>query len=79
MSHYLPLVGILVAAVAGFYLFPYDKGFQMAIGVAAACGYVSWGLVSHYVHEDLHVSIVVEYVSIAFLGVVILFFTLFRA
>lgn len=79
MSHYLPLIGILVAAVFGFYFFPYDKGFQMAIGVAAASGYVSWGLISHHVHGDLHASVVVEYLAIAALGVVILFFTLFRA
>ncbi len=79
LSHYLPLIGILVASLLGFYFFPYDKGFQMATSVAAASGYVSWGLVHHYLHRDLHVSVVLEYLSVATLGVVILFFTLFRA
>jgi uncharacterized membrane protein YjjP (DUF1212 family) len=79
LSHYLPLIGILVSAVLGFSLFPYDKGFQFAMGVAAASGYISWGLIHHYLHRDLHGSVVLEYLAVAILGVVILFFTLFRA
>ena len=78
-SHYLPLFGMLTATVIGFSLFPYDKLFQLALGIAGASGYVSWGLVHHHIHKDLHLSVVLEYLSIASLGVVILFFILFRA
>lgn len=76
-SHYNPLLGMLAATVLGFYLFSYDKTFQLVLGIAAASGYVSWGLVYHHIHKDLHVSIILEYISIALFGVVILFFILF--
>jgi hypothetical protein len=79
VSHYLPLIGILAATVLGFYLFAYDRSFQLALGIAGASGYVSWGLIHHHIHKDLHTSIVLEYLAVAFLGVVILFFILFRA
>jgi hypothetical protein len=77
--HYLPLLGIIMATIFGFYLFPFDKLFQYILGIAGASGYISWGLVHHHIHKDLHTSIVLEYFAVAFLGVVILFFVLFRA
>jgi hypothetical protein len=78
-SHYLPLIGILITTLLGFYIFAYDRAFQLALGIAAASGYVSWGLVHHHIHKDLHLSIILEYLAVAILGVVILFFILFRA
>jgi len=71
-------MGMMVATVLGFYLFSYDRVFQLALGIAAASGYLAWGVVYHYIHKDLHLSVVLEYVAIACLGVVILFFILFR-
>ena len=79
MFHYLPLVGIFTAAVLGFSLFSYDRNFQLALGISAAFGYVAWGLVHHHIHRDLYASIILEYLAVACLGVVILFFILFRA
>ena len=77
--HYLPLLGMLTATVLGFYLFTYDRAFQLALGIAAASGYVAWGLVHHHIHKDFYLSIVLEYIAVACLGVVILFFVLFKA
>ena len=79
ISHYLPLIGILTATVLGFYLFPYDKAFQLAVSIAGASGYVSWGLIHHYIHKDLNLTVILEYFAMACLGVVILFFVLFRS
>lgn len=79
IQHYLPLVGILVAGLVGFVVFGYDRNFQAAIAVAVAISYVVWGLVHHHIHKDLHVSVVIEYLAIAIVGLVVLFSVLFRA
>lgn len=78
IQHYLPLVGILVAGLVGFLVFSYDRNFQAAIAVAVAVSYVVWGLVHHYIHKDLHTSVIVEYLAIAIVGLVAVFSVLFR-
>lgn len=77
IQHYLPLLAILTVAVIGFWLFPYDTSFQAAIIIAVSCGYVSWGIVHHYIHGDLKPYIVAEYASIALLGIVVVFSLLY--
>lgn len=72
LSHYLVLLGILVFGFLGFTGFSYDKAFQMAIIVAVAVSFVAWGLVHHYIHEDLNLKIVLEYIAMAILGAAIL-------
>lgn len=79
LQHYLPLLGILTAGVLGFVLFSYDKNFQGVVAIATAVSYVAWGLIHHYIHDDLHINIILEYVAIAFLGVMIIFSLIFRA
>ena len=79
LQHYLPLVSVLVAGVIGFVLFSYDKSFQAMVLVATALSYVVWGVVHHYIHDDLDLMVVVEYVVLATLGLVIVFSLLFRA
>lgn len=79
IQHYLPLVGILVAGAFGFVFFSYDKVFQAAIAIAVAAGYFVWGIIHHHLHRDLHLSVVLEYLAIAALGVVVVFSLLFRA
>lgn len=79
LSHYLPLIGILAAGVLGFIWFSYDRAFQLAVAIASAVAYVFWGIVHHSMHRDLHLSVVIEYIAIAALGVVIVFTLLFRA
>ena len=43
----------------------------MAIAVGVAGAYITWGIVHHHLHRDLHVSVVVEYILIASLGVIV--------
>lgn len=78
IQHYTPLIGVLVAGLIGFYIFSYDKAFQAVIAVSLATSYVSWGIIHHYIHKDLNVQIVLEYSTIAFLGVIMVFSVLFR-
>jgi len=71
VPHYLPLVGVLTAAVLGFFIFSYDKPFQFAVVFAASFSYVVWGIVHHHFHHDLYWEVVAEYMAIAMLGVII--------
>ncbi|MBI4057780.1 hypothetical protein HY405_00440 [Candidatus Microgenomates bacterium] len=68
LPHYTVLVGLIVATAAGFILFPYDRMFQIALVVALAVSYVTWGIVHHWIHDDLYFEVVLEYLSIAILG-----------
>lgn len=79
IQHYLPLVSIIIAGVLGFTLFSYDEVFQFAVSIAVAVAYVAWGLIHHHLHRDLHLSVVIEYLVIAVLGLVVIFSLLFRA
>lgn len=69
--HYVALLGIFVCAIIGFSLFPWDRVFQLSVVIATSASYVAWGIVHHFLHDDLYFEVVVEYVSIALLGTVI--------
>lgn len=71
--HYIPLLGILAVGLFGFISFTYDKNFQFTIAVSASLAYVFWGLIHHYIHNDLSVPVILEYVIIAALGIVVVY------
>ena len=79
LKHYLPLFGVLIIGGVGFVNFSYDKQFQAAIVISTALGYFVWGLIHHFLHRDLHIQVVLEYLAIAILGVVVVFSLLFGA
>ncbi|MFZ5933146.1 MAG: hypothetical protein ACOYT7_03690 [Patescibacteria group bacterium] len=79
LPHYLALFGILLVGGLSFALFSYDRVFQVAIAVATAVSYVVWGLVHHMLHKDLHLSVFIEYLLVASLGLIIIFSLIFRA
>lgn len=79
LPHYLPLIGILVVGLAAFWVFSYDRFFQIAVAVASALAYVAWGVIHHAIHRDLYLSVILEYIVIASLGLVIVFSLIFRA
>lgn len=78
LPHYLALLGILFFGLSAFIVFSYDKGFQIAVAVAVAASYVAWGVIHHSIHGDLHVSVLVEYLAVAALGLVVVFSLVFR-
>lgn len=78
LPHYLTLLGILVLGGAAFILFSYDKAFQIGISIAVAAAYVVWGVVHHLIHRDLHLSVFIEYLLVAALGLVIIFSLILR-
>jgi len=78
LPHYLTLLGLLAVGAIGFIFFSYDRIFQIAVLIALAASYVIWGIVHHYLHRDLHLAVVIEYLVVAALGLVIVFSLLFR-
>ena len=79
LPHYMPLLGIFALAVVAFLMSSYDKAFLIGVSIAVATSYVAWGVVHHSIHKDLHLSVVVEYVAVAGLGLVIVFSLLLRS
>lgn len=79
LPHYLSLAGILIAGVVGFVVFSYERGSQIAVAIGLALAYVAWGIIHHAIHRDLHLSVVVEYVVVASLGLVVMLSLIFRA
>lgn len=77
LPHYLSLFGILVAGAVGFYLFSYDKTFQIGIALALSTSYISWGLIHHTIHKDISLNIIFEYIAIAILGLTIVLALIF--
>ncbi len=78
LPHYMLLGGILLAGFAGLILFSYDINFQVAVAIATGVSYISWGLIHHHIHKDLHFEVIVEYAAVALLGLVVLFSLILR-
>ncbi|MBI4028826.1 MAG: hypothetical protein HY376_00445 [Candidatus Blackburnbacteria bacterium] len=72
LSHYLSLVGLIVVAVIGLLIFKYDPTFRTAIVISLGVSFVIWGVVHHWLHEGLHIRLVLEYLGVAAFGTVIL-------
>lgn len=79
LPHYFALFGVLIVGALAFFFFSYDRLFQASVAVALAASYVSWGIVHHWLHRDLHLSVVIEYIAVALLGLVMVFSLIFRA
>lgn len=67
-SHYITLFGIFITAIVGFYLFTWDRTFQIALVIATATAYIAWGIVHHWLHDDFYFEVVLEYGAIALAG-----------
>ena len=78
IQHYIPLISLLFAGLFGIILFSYDSAFQTAIVVATSASYIAWGVVHHFIHKDLHLSVFVEYLLVAVLGVVVILSLIFK-
>lgn len=79
ITHYLPLLGIFFAGVLAFKIFYYDQQFLVGVAVSLAASYVVWGVVHHHIHDDLSLEVLVEYVSVALLGLVAVLSVIYRS
>ncbi len=79
ITHYLALLGIFLVGFLAFWIFSWDRFFQIGVSIAVAVSYVVWGIIHHYFQKDLCFEIIVEYISIAALGVVVLLSLIFTS
>lgn len=70
ISHYLVLLVVLAIGLESFWLFSFNKTTQTLIVSATAFSYFCWGVVHHYLENNLNLKIVIEYALIAVLGIV---------
>lgn len=79
LLHYIFLLAILFLGFGSFLLVGYDRQLQTNISVLISVSYFSWGMVHHFLKDDLHPKIVLEYLLISALVFLLLFTIVQRA
>ena len=79
LMHYGSLLTVVSMGFVGVIFFSYNKWIQAGILVAVATSYVVWGVTHHHIHKNLYLSVILEYVLIATVGLVIVLSLIFRA
>jgi hypothetical protein len=77
--HYLVLLVILNLGVGSFFLFSFNRLSQMLVIGSLGIFYIIWGIIHHLLSGDLHFKVILEYILIALLANLVIFFLLFRA
>jgi hypothetical protein len=70
--YYLVLTAILVSGVGIFSALKGNQAGQFFVGTTTAAAYSIWGISYHWLRQDLHRKIVVEYVLIGLIAVLLL-------
>lgn len=77
--HYFFLLLIFVIGTGLFFSFHFDRFLQFLVIVATAFAYFLWGIIHHYLEDNLYFKVVVEYFLIALLGTIVLLSLIYRA
>jgi len=77
--HYLVLLVILNLGIGMFFMLRFNLFYQTIVVLATGTAYVIWGVVHHWLEEDLHLKVFLEYFLIALVFCVIILSLLFRA
>lgn len=77
--HYLVLLIFLLLGTVAFVYFNFLRTAQMIVLLLTGVVYVIWGIVHHSLEGELHQKIVLEYLSTAALGIILVWFLLLRA
>lgn len=78
-NYYLILLVILNFGALMFYLLRFSPFYQMWVMFLTSLAYIFWGLIHHFLEEDLHPKVILEYVLIALLVNLVVMTLLFRA
>jgi len=73
---YLSLACLLMLSAILFVAFRYDSHLQRRVIYATSAIYIFWSLLHHYRRGDLQLSIIIEYLLLALLGIVVISSTL---
>ena len=78
-KHFLYYLSLFAALLGGIVLIQYFAGhkqIQLTVVVLMGCIYAFWGIIHHKMEHSLRVKIVLEYVSVAALGIAAILFIL---
>lgn len=78
-NHYLVLLVILDLGAGMFYFLRFNPSYQALVLLSTSIAYVAWGMIHHWLEEDLHLKVILEYLLIALLVDLLIFSLLFRA
>lgn len=78
LKHYLALMAILSIGLSVFLYFSYNRQVQIGIVIALSAAYVVWGIFHHSLKRELHLRIILEYITIAALVSIVVIFLLIR-
>lgn len=79
LSHYLSLLVILNIGLGAFFFFRFNPAYQAGVMVVTSFAYILWGIIHHFLCEDLHIKVILEYLLIALLANLLVLSLLFRA
>lgn len=77
--HYFVLLIILNLGIGLFYFLRFNPFYQLVVILATSLAYLFWGIIHHWLAEDLHLKVILEYFLFACLVVLIILSLLFRA
>lgn len=72
LFHYAILISIFLGGITMFILYRAFPYVQLLVGTTTAVSYIVWGIVHHYIDEDLSLKIIMEYLSIGIFAIIIL-------
>ena len=70
---YLVLIAVLAFYVFLFFAFWPNIIYQRYLGIFIAAFYFFWGVISHSSHKAISKKVILEYLTVSFLGGLILF------
>jgi len=79
LAHYLVLGVILAIGFGTFWYYRYVSAIQVLVVFLTAIVYFIWGVIHHHLVGDLNRKVVLEYLSTAVLGFIVIWFLLLRA
>lgn len=75
--HFILLAILLMTGVSTFVRIAGQPEKQLTVAIMTAFSYIVWGIFHHHFENDLSWKVVVEYVSLGFLGVVVVWTLIF--
>jgi hypothetical protein len=78
-NYYLILLIILNFGALMFYLLRFNPFYQIWVLMLTSLAYVFWGLIHHFLEDDLHPKVILEYILIAMLVNLVVMTLLIRA
>lgn len=71
-TYFISLIIILSLGCVSFLMLTGNHAAQIIIGIVTSVIYVSWGIFFHWINNDLHLKVVIEYVLMGIISSIIL-------